>query len=98
MPGCLILAVKVLYGTLNANREALRKKFLTPSSNTETPLVTEDSSVVPNPNNLPSSPEAVVANPLQQKMAEYAQGRATATTQEEMDAVRDLGTVNPSSC
>jgi len=43
------------------------------------------------PNNLPSSPEAVVANPLQQKMAEYEQGRAKATTQEEMDAVRDLG-------
>jgi hypothetical protein len=43
------------------------------------------------PNNLPSSPEAVVANPLQQKMAEYEQGRAKATTQEEMNAVRDLG-------
>ena len=43
------------------------------------------------PNNLPSSPEAVVANPLQQKLAEYEQGRAKATTQEEMNAVRDLG-------
>lgn len=47
--------------------------------------------ILPPSNNLPSSPEAVVANPLQQKMAEYEQGRATATTQEEMDAVRDLG-------
>ena len=72
----------------NANREALKKKFLTPSSNT---IITEDSTFVPNPNNLPSSPEAVVANPLQQKMAEYEQGRAKATTQEEMNAVRDLG-------
>ena len=72
----------------NANREALKKKFLTPSSNT---IITEDPTFVPNPNNLPSSPEAVVANPLQQKMAEYEQGRAKATTQEEMDAVRDLG-------
>jgi hypothetical protein len=72
-----------------ANRGELRKKYLTPTSNTETPLVTE--TVLSSPNNLPSSPEAVVANPLQQKMAEYAQGRATATTQEEMDAVRDLG-------
>ena len=72
----------------NANREALKKKFLTPSSNT---IITEDPTFVPNPNNLPSSPEAVVANPLQQKMAEYEQGRAKATTQEEMNAVRDLG-------
>ena len=72
----------------NANREALKEKFLTPSSNT---IITEDSTFVPNPNNLPSSPEAVVANPLQQKMAEYEQGRAKATTQEEMNAVRDLG-------
>ena len=47
--------------------------------------------ILPPSNNLPSSPEAVVANPLQQKMAEYEQGRAKATTQEEMDAVRDLG-------
>ncbi len=72
----------------NANREALKKKFSTPSSNT---IITEDPTFVPNPNNLPSSPEAVVANPLQQKMAEYEQGRAKATTQEEMNAVRDLG-------
>ncbi len=51
----------------------------------------DNSPFVPAPNNLPSSPEAVVANPLQQKMAEYEQGRAKATTQEEMNAVRDLG-------
>jgi len=50
-----------------------------------------NSPFVPDSNNLPSSPEAVLANPLQQKMAEYEQGRAKATTQEEMDAVRDLG-------
>jgi hypothetical protein len=43
------------------------------------------------PNNLPSSPEAVVANPLQQKLAAYEQGRSKATTQEEMNAVRDMG-------
>jgi len=72
----------------NANREALKKKFLTPSSNTVT---TEETILVPDPNNLPSSPEAVVANPLQQKLAAYEQGRAKATTQEEMNAVRDMG-------
>lgn len=54
------------------------------------PTIIEDP-ILSSPNNLPSSPEAVVANPLQQKMAEYEQGRATATTQEEMDAVKDLG-------
>jgi hypothetical protein len=67
-----------------------RKMGITPAD----PLVTrlpDSSPFVPAPTNLPSSPEAVVANPLQQKMAEYEQGRAKATTQEEMDAVRDLG-------
>jgi hypothetical protein len=67
-----------------------RKMGITPAD----PLVTrlpDSSPFVPDSNNLPSSPEAVVANPLQQKMAEYEQGRAKATTQEEMDAVRDLG-------
>jgi len=53
--------------------------------------VVDNSPFVPTPSNLPSSPEAVVANPLQQKIAEYEQGRASATTQEEMNAVRDLG-------
>lgn len=70
-----------------------------PSVNDDLPGQNYDSSVtLPGaptinnpPNNLPSSPEAVVANPLQQKMAEYEQGRAKATTQEEMNAVRDLG-------
>lgn len=76
-----------------ANREELRKKYLTPASNTKPPVVTEKIPLVTEtaPNNLPSSPEAVVANPLQQKLAEYEQGRAKATTQEEMNAVRDLG-------
>ena len=53
--------------------------------------VVDSSPFVSTPSNLPSSPEAVVANPLQQKIAEYEQGRASATTQEEMNAVRDLG-------
>jgi len=53
--------------------------------------VVDNSPFVPTPSNLPSSPEAVVANPLQQKIAEYEQGRASATTQEEMNAVRDMG-------
>jgi len=57
---------------------------LTPPTIIEEPVLSSSS-------NLPSSPEAVVANPLQQKMAEYEQGRAKATTQEEMNAVRDLG-------
>ena len=77
----------VIYGTIP------------PSVNDDLPGQNYDSSVtLPGaptinnpPNNLPSSPEAVVANPLQQKMAEYEQGRAKATTQEEMNAVRDLG-------
>jgi hypothetical protein len=77
----------VIYGTIP------------PSVNDDLPGQNYDSSVtLPGaptintfPNNLPSSPEAVVANPLQQKMAEYEQRRANATTQEEMNAVRDLG-------
>lgn len=77
----------VIYGTIP------------PSVNDDLPGQNYDSSVTlpgaptinTSPNNLPSSPEAVVANPLQQKMAEYEQGRAKATTQEEMNAVRDLG-------
>ena len=62
-----------------------------PADETLTPPTIIEDPVLSSPNNLPSSPEAVVANPLQQKMAEYAQGRAKATTQAEMDAVRDLG-------
>ena len=70
-----------------------------PSVNDDLPGQNYDSSVtLPGaptisdlPNNLPSSPEAVVANPLQQKLAAYEQGRAKATTQEEMNAVRDMG-------
>ena len=70
-----------------------------PSVNDDLPGQNYDSSVtLPGaptinnpPNNLPSSPEAVVANPLQQKLAEYEQGRSKATTQEEMNAVRDMG-------
>ncbi len=68
---------------------------ITPADPLVTRLPVEDTVVdptfIPNTNNLPSSPEALLANPLQQKMAEYEQGRAKATTQEEMDAVRDLG-------
>lgn len=62
-----------------------------PADETFTPPTIIEDPVLSSTSNLPSSPEAVVANPLQQKMAEYEQGRATATTQEEMDAVRDLG-------
>lgn len=62
-----------------------------PADETLTPPTIIEDPVLSSPSNLPSSPEAVVANPLQQKMAEYEQGRAKATTQEEMNAVRDLG-------
>jgi uncharacterized membrane protein len=72
-----------------------RKMGITPADPLVTRLSVEDTVVdptfIPNTNNLPSSPEALLANPLQQKMAEYEQGRAKATTQEEMNAVRDLG-------
>ncbi len=68
---------------------------ITPADPLVTRLPVEDTVVdptfIPNTNNLPSSPEALLANPLQQKMAEYEQGRVKATTQEEMDAVRDMG-------
>ena len=79
----------------NMSDEQKRIMGITPADPLLTRLPVEDTVVdptfVPNPNNLPSSPEAVLSNPLQQKMAEYEQGRAKATTQEEMNAVRDLG-------
>jgi len=74
----------------NMSDEQKRIMGITPAD----PLVTrlpDSSPFVPDSSNLPSSPEAVLSNPLQQKMAEYEQGRAKATTQEEMNAVRDMG-------
>jgi len=45
----------------------------------------------PPSNNLPSSPEQSMMDPYAYNLAVYGQGRKLATTQSEMDAVRDLG-------
>ena len=87
-----------MYGTIppsvNTNLEAYDPGVTLPGGRrnvVEEIILDDNSPFVPTPNNLPSSPEALLANPLQQKMAEYEQGRAKATTQEEMNAVRDMG-------
>jgi len=89
------LEAKIRSEQENMSDAQKRLMGITPADPLLTRLPVEDTVVdptfVPNPNNLPSSPEAVLSNPLQQKMAEYEQGRAKATTQEEMNAVRDLG-------